>query len=58
VDLAAAEAADAAERTAARQRVIDLADRDRRPGWNAPTAVYRPLMTRGQAVRGNGGRHS
>jgi hypothetical protein len=52
-DLAAA--AEAGEQAAARQRVLDLARRDRWPGWNAPTAAYRPLMTRGQAARGHGG---
>jgi hypothetical protein len=55
-DLAAAQAADAAEQAAARERIIALARQDPRPGWNAPTAVYRPLMTRGQAARGHGGR--
>ncbi|ROP28963.1 hypothetical protein EDD30_1742 [Couchioplanes caeruleus] len=55
-DLAAAETADATERSAARERVIKIAYPDRWPGWNAPTASYRPLMTRGQAARGQGGR--
>jgi hypothetical protein len=49
-----AAAAEEIERAAARQRIID--DADRWPGWNAPTAAHRPLMTRGQAARGHGGR--
>lgn len=52
---AGAQAADTAEQVAARQRVMDMA-RAQSPGWNAPTAVHRPLMTRGQAARGHGGR--
>jgi hypothetical protein len=55
-DVAAAALADAAEQDAARQRIIALARHDRRAGWNAPTAAYRPLMTPGQAARGHGGR--
>ena len=52
-----AAAADAADRDAARQRILDLAARyDRWAGWNAPTAAYRPPMTPGQAARGHGGR--
>jgi hypothetical protein len=50
-----AAAAEETERRAARQRVIDVAHRDRWPGWNAPTAAYRPSTTRGQAPRGPGG---
>jgi hypothetical protein len=52
----AAEAAEAAERAAARQRLIDMAHRDRWAGWNAPTTMHRPLFTAGQAARGHGGR--
>jgi hypothetical protein len=50
-----AAAAEETEHAAARQRILDLAQRDRWPGWNAPTAAYRPLMTRGQAARGHSG---
>jgi hypothetical protein len=49
-------AAQVPEQAAARQRVIDLAHPDKEPGWNAPTAMHRPLMTPGQAARGHGGR--
>lgn len=55
VDLAAAAAAQADEQAAARQRILDVAHSDRWAGWSAPTAVHRPLMTRGQAARGHGG---
>jgi len=60
-DLAAATAAEDTERAKAVQRILDLAHANlaqtgQRPAWNAPTAAYRPLMTRGQAVRGHGGR--
>jgi hypothetical protein len=50
-----AAAAEETECCAARQRVIDVAHRDRRPGWNVPTAAYRPSTTRGRAPRGPGG---
>jgi hypothetical protein len=54
--LVAAEQANVAAQQAARRRIIDAAYRDHSPRWDAPTAVYRPLMTRGQAARGHGGR--
>jgi hypothetical protein len=49
-----AAAAEAIEHDAARQRIVRLARVQ--PDWNGPTAVYRPLMTPGQAARRNGGR--
>jgi hypothetical protein len=55
-DLVAAEAVQAAERAAARQRLIDQARCDQWPGWNAPTAMHRPLLIPGRAARSHGGR--
>jgi type II secretory pathway pseudopilin PulG len=59
--LAAAEAAQEAERLAARQRLLDIARRNAGPGWQHESTVplpvlNRPLMTPGQAWRGNRGR--
>ncbi len=58
---AAAEAAQEAERQAARKRLIDAARRNGGREWHeAPTrplpVVDRPLMTPAQIWRGNGGR--
>jgi hypothetical protein len=59
--LAAAEAAQEHERRAARQRLLDAARRNAGPEWQNERTVplpvlNRPLMTPGQAWRGNGGR--
>ena len=46
----AAAAIQAAEHAAARQRVIDLAHRDKWHVGNAPTAAQRPLTAAGEAA--------
>lgn len=55
----AAQAVQLAEHLAARQRLLDVARGNEGPAWNGPTRGVprydRPLMTRGQAWRGNGG---
>jgi len=55
-----AQAAEHAEHATARRRILDLADRDRSPLWNADTTalptIDRPLLTPGQVWRGHGGR--
>ncbi|MFI5492293.1 hypothetical protein [Actinoplanes sp. NPDC051859] len=47
-------AAEAAECAAARERLLDYARQENVDRWNAPTAAYRALMTRGQEYRGRG----
>lgn len=56
----AAQAVQDAEHRAARQRLLDVARGNEGPAWNGPTRPLprddRPLMTRAQMWRGNGGR--